>query len=162
MFDVSLDSLVLYWRTFFMVNAASEFAILYKCLMIFKDLEGERQTDNSVVGRYLFFIQTTCAARVGIVATLVIKYLDIIPTEHLKIYHMTFVVFGLAMYNKKMRASAQKVRGFAGSLGGAILKGGSEVLKGGSEVAAMNGKDTSSMVQASVYAASEFEADDDK
>ena len=80
-------------RVFFMTTAFVELTIVFQCLAVFKG--------SSAASKYLHFVKATVFMRGGIVITIAGKYLDLVPTEWLKFWHMAVICIGLAYSSQK-------------------------------------------------------------
>lgn len=90
----SLEMLLLIWRVFFMLNAAVEGFVLIRCLALTK------LQNDGFNKRYFWFVQCTAWMRGGIIATLILRYVNIIERPFiLSVSHLFFVITGLLFYN---------------------------------------------------------------
>jgi hypothetical protein len=95
MFSVDLSVLLLIWRIIFCTSASIEILALVWCMILIRG--------STVMSEYMWYVRVVCYQRVGIMATVIVRYLHLFDTENLKYIHMFLIVSGLAMFNHKVR-----------------------------------------------------------
>lgn len=93
-FSIEADVVKLAARVWFMIQAFIEIGLVLSCLSIFKE--------SSSAKTYMHFVKATVVMRGGIVVIILLKYVDFVPTDWLKFFHMSVMIIGLTYNNQKL------------------------------------------------------------